>query len=66
MLKKKFRIVKLDTEYHISDYKIEERYTLFFFIHWWGTPSFAPPHLHETYEKAYQYLKEQRKNAIIV
>lgn len=72
MLKKKFRIIKNELSeegakaYHPLWYKIEERYTLFFFIHWWGTPSFAPPHLHETYEKAYQYLKEQRKNAIII
>lgn len=46
-------------------YVIKERYTILFFIHWWSTPTFAPPHFHPSYESAYNYLIEQNPNAII-
>ncbi len=39
---KRYRIVRTDS--HVLPWKIEERYTLFFFFHLWGTPYFAPPH----------------------
>ena len=66
MFRKKYRIIKLDTVYHIHDYKIEERYTILFFIHWWSTPTFAPPHRHPSYESAYKYILEQNPKAIII
>ena len=66
MAKKKYRIVKLDSVYHLHDYKIEERYTILFFIHWWSTPQFAPPHRHPSYESAYNYILEQNPKAIII
>ena len=46
-------------------YRILERYTILFFIHWWGTPVFAPPHLHQTYKEAHDYIKEMCPNAVI-
>ncbi len=65
MFKKHFKIVKEERVTGILPYHIQERYTVFFFIHWWGTPTFAPPHLHQTYMEAYNYIKEQCPNAII-
>jgi len=65
MFKKKYRIIKLDT-YHPLEYKIEERYTFLFFIHWWDSPQFAPPHLFRTYQEAYDFIKGQNPKAIII
>jgi hypothetical protein len=71
MFKKHFRIVRnnlskeAEKSYHPLRYRIEERYTIFFFIHWWSTPTFAPPHNHETYTDAYQYIKDMCSDAII-
>jgi hypothetical protein len=65
MFKKHFKIVKEERVTGILPYHIQERYTIFFFIHWWGTPTFAPPHLHQTYKEAYNYIKKQYPNAII-
>jgi hypothetical protein len=65
MFKKHFKIVKEERVTGILPYHIQERYTVFFFIHWWGTPTFAPPHLHQTYKEAYDYTKKQYPNAII-
>ena len=65
MFKKHFRIIKEDRVTGILPYKIQERYTILFFIHWWSTPTFAPPHLHDNYVDAYNYIKEQYPNAII-
>lgn len=53
---KKFRIVKSGNPY--LPWKIEERYILLFFIRWWDSPSFAPPHLFNTKEEAFAYLVE--------
>ena len=65
MFKKCFKIIKEERVTGVLPYHIQERYTIFFFIHWWGTPTFAPPHLHQTYMEAYNYIKEQCPNAII-
>ena len=65
IFRKHFRIVKEDRVTGVLPYKIQERYTILFFIHWWGTPTFAPPHLHLTYEDAYDYIKKQCPKAII-
>jgi hypothetical protein len=66
MFRKRYRIVKRERVTGILPYEIQERYTILFFIHWWSTPVFAPPHLHQTYEEAYNYIKEQNPKAIIV
>ena len=65
MFKKHFKIIKEKRVTSTLPYRILERYTVFFFIRWWGTPTFAPPHLHQTYKEAYDYIKEQRPKAII-
>ena len=65
MFKKHFRIVKEERVTGILPYRIQERYTILFFLHWWGTPTFAPPHLHQTYVQAFYYIKDQCPNAII-
>ena len=67
---KKYRIVENDLvckdAFHPLRWRIEERYTLLFFIHWWNTPSFAPPHNFEFYNDAVKYILEQKPNAVIL
>ena len=69
--RKHFRIIKNELSeegakaFHPLWYRIEQRYTILFFIHWWSAPTFAPPHLHNSYVDAYDYIKEQCPNAII-
>lgn len=65
MFKKHFKIIKEERVTGTLPYRILERYTILFFIHWWGTPEFAPPHLHQTYKEAYDYIKEMHPNAVI-
>jgi hypothetical protein len=54
---KRWRIVKTDSR--IYPWKIEERYTLFFFLHWWNTPAFAPPHRFEKMGDAVNKIIEE-------
>ena len=51
--------------FHHPWYRIEQRYTLLFFIHWWGTPSFAPPHLFENDCDTMRHIKKHYPNAIV-
>lgn len=57
-MRKLFRVIKMDVSKELEEnplvlrYKIEQRYTILFFIHWWGTPSFAPPHAFATEREA--------------
>lgn len=61
---KRYRIVRNDSS--IYPWKIQERFTLFFFLHWWSTPQFAPPHLFEDPDKAFEYaLSEGEKGTKI-
>lgn len=71
-MRKKFRIVRNDVAcpeaFHPYWYRIEERYTLLFFFHWWGTPSFAPPHLFENEsqrEEVYAHEKRHIEDRIM-
>ena len=70
-MRKRFRIVnnELSTEgkkaFHPLWYRIEQRHTLLFFFHWWGTPEFRPPHYFEKYQDAERYIREYYPNAII-
>lgn len=68
-IRKKFRIVRNDwhcpESFHPLLYRIEQRYTLLFFIHWWGIPTFAPPHLFESPNSAAKAIKDKYPNAII-
>ena len=63
---RKFKIIKEERITGILPFRILERHTILFFIHWWSTPTFAPPHLHQTYEEAYSYIKEECPNAAII
>lgn len=54
---KRYRIVR--TGFQTYPWKIEERYTLFFFFHWWNTPHFAPPHLFERIDDAVNKVIEE-------
>lgn len=65
MHKKHFKIIKEERETGILPYRIRERHTIFFFLHFWTTPTFSPPYLHQTYREAYDYIKEMCPEAII-
>lgn len=68
-MRKKFRIVNNEIHcpeaFHPLWYRIEQRYTVLFFIHWWGTPWFEPPHNFEKVNDAVKHIKEHCSNAII-
>lgn len=68
-MRKKFRIVKNDLAcpeaFHPLWYRIEQRHTILFFIHWWDTPEFEPPHNFEKTKNAVKHIKEHYPNAII-
>ena len=68
-IRKKFRIVKNDLvcpeAFHPLWYRIEQRYTILFFIHWWNSPEFEPPHLFENDCDAMKHIKEHYPNAIV-
>lgn len=71
IMRKVFRITKNELSeegakaFHPLWYRIEQRHTLLFFIHWWGTPSFAPPHLFENDCDAMKHIKVRYPNAIV-
>lgn len=68
-MRKKFRIVNNEIHcpeaFHPLWFRIKQRYTIFFFIHWWGTPEFEPPHLFESPNSAAKAIKDKYPNAII-
>ena len=68
-MKKIFRILKNDLAcpeaFHPLWFRIEQRYTLLFFFHWWGTPTFEPPHNFEHDYDALKYIKEHCPNSIV-
>lgn len=70
-MRKVFRISKNELSeagkqaFHPLWYRIEQRYTFLFFIHWWGTPTFAPPHYFEKANDAYNYIKKHYPKAVI-
>ena len=70
-MSKLFRIVRnnLSKEgakaFHPLRYRIEQRYTLLFIIHWWGTPVFEPPHNFEDISGAMNHILKHYPNAFI-
>ena len=46
---------------NVLRYKLEQRFTILPFVHFWGSPFFAPPHLFTTEDDAYNYLSEMAK-----
>jgi hypothetical protein len=71
IMRKVFRIIKNELSeegtkaFHPLWYRIEQRHTVLFFIRWWGTPSFAPPHLFENDCDAMKHIKKHYPNAIV-
>ena len=64
MFKKRFRIVCSGFEYY--KYKIEQRRTILFFIHWWSTPEFEPPHLFKDASDAVNAITDHHKTNFVV
>lgn len=70
-MKKVFRIVrnKLSKEGEKSckslRYRIEVRHTILFFIHWWDTPEFEPPHNFVNIKEAFDCIYEHYPNAVV-
>ena len=70
-MRKVFRIIKNELSeegvkaFHPLWYRIEQRRTILFFLHWWGTPSFAPPHMFENDCDAMHCIKRHYQNAIV-
>jgi hypothetical protein len=62
--RRKYKIVR--SGFKIYPFRILQRHTILCFIHWWDTPEFGPPHLHQTRKSAYDYILEQDKHADIV
>jgi myo-inositol catabolism protein IolC len=63
-MSKQYRITKTDSRF--LPLAIEERYTLFLFLHWWNTPHFAPPHRFRNLDDAInRVIEEVGKDAII-
>lgn len=68
-MRKIFRIVKNNLAcpeaFHPLWYRIEQRHTILFFIHWWSTPEFEPPHNFERDGDAFKCIKEHYPDAIV-
>lgn len=70
-MRKVFRIIKNELSeegaksFHPLWYRIEQRHTFLFFIHFWSSPEFAPPHLFENDCDAMRQIKERYPNAIV-
>ena len=68
-MKKVFRISEIEcAKQHINNpriahYKLEQRFGLIF--HFWGSPSFAPPHLFPTDKEAFKCAKEHYPNCVV-
>lgn len=65
MFKKHFRIIKEDRVTGILPYVVQQRYTILFFIHWWSTPMYAPPHLFDSPFDAEQFILNEYPTAVI-
>lgn len=62
---KKFRIVRRKGAVWYK-WRIEQRHTILFFIHWWDTPLFEPPHYFERYIDACGAIFGHYKDAEII
>ena len=70
-MRKVFRIIKNELSeegmkaFHPLWYRIEQRHTILFFLHWWGTPFFKPPHLFENDCDAMKHIIKHCPNAVV-
>lgn len=68
-MRKVFRISEMECAkqhrniLNVLHYKLEQRFGLIF--HFWGSPSFAPPHLFCTAEEALECAKEHYPNCVV-
>lgn len=65
-MKRKYRIIRVSERPWALQYKIEQRHTILFFFHWWGTPYFAPPHYFKTKWEAMDYIWEKNAYSEII
>lgn len=63
--RKRFRIRRRNNRLPEYRYEILQRHTILFFIHWYDTPEFEPPHAFGTPELARNCIWEHHPNAII-
>lgn len=72
-MKKIFRIVKRDVTESVSFqkdakwlyYKVEQKFRIFGIPAYWGSPSFAPPHLFHDIDDAVERINRKCDNARI-
>lgn len=65
---KEFRIVKQWVkigENKCVRFKVEQRHTILWFIHYWTSPEFAPPHLFYDGDEAAKSVWIRYPNAVI-
>ena len=69
---KMFRIKRIDiaeankNNPYVLNAKIEQRYNILFgLLHYWNTPSFAPPHLFHDDQEALRYIKSKFPDAVV-
>ena len=46
-------------------YRIEQRCTILFFIHWWDAPIFEPPHNFRSVSEAFMAITSHYPDAVI-
>lgn len=63
-MKKIFKIVETGYTYHYR-YRVLQRHTILFFIHFWTSPEYAPPHLFHTAEDAAKSVWIRYPDAVI-
>lgn len=63
LFRKVFRIREINSL--VAPLVIEQRHTVLFFIHFWSSPEFEPPHRFVNSQLAIKTIKEHHPNAII-
>ena len=61
---KEFRIIQISDNPNALQYKLEQHYG-FWFIKWWNSPSFPPPHLFFTPGGAIRRAKEAYPDCVV-
>jgi len=64
---KEFRIVKVsdNPNPNVLRYQLEQRYRFLYFIRWWMSPNFAPPHIFKTTNEAFLCAKEHFPKCVV-
>lgn len=64
-MKKRFRIVEISRNPNCYHFRIEQQYTILFFLHWFSSPEFEPPHCFYTTDEARKCIIEHNPKAVI-